>query len=211
MKLIVAAERLFAEHGFDGVTMKQITAEAGQRNASALHYHFGSKQALVEAIVAHRMPAVNARREALLDDLVASGRDGDVRAVLEALVRPAAELLDGREEGRYWVRFLVQVWNNPRSGLADVVPSAYNTSILRGAAMLAGAMREIPEAIIQQRLSLLSGIVIQTLVDYERFGAGDLRRPGVLSPVFLNGLLDMLAAMVTAPVSNPTRGALDEE
>ena len=51
-RLIVAAERLFAEHGFDGVTLKQITAEAGQRNASALQYHFGSRVDLVRAIVA---------------------------------------------------------------------------------------------------------------------------------------------------------------
>ena len=48
-ELILAAERLFSEFGIDAVSLRQINAAAGQRNSSAAHYHFGSKDALIAA------------------------------------------------------------------------------------------------------------------------------------------------------------------
>jgi AcrR family transcriptional regulator len=210
-RLIAAAERLFAKEGFDGVTMKQNTTEAGQRNVSALHYHFGSKWALVAAIVARRMPALNARRDELLDEVERSGRTGEIRVVVEAMIRPVAELLDAREEGRYWMPFLLQVWSNPRSRLAEVVPAEFNSSVVRGGSLLALSMTHLPARIVQQRLSMLTGLVIQALGDYHRFGAGDGPPRGRLSPVFFEGLIDIVTAMLTAPVSAPTNEALDDD
>jgi AcrR family transcriptional regulator len=206
--LIDAAERLFAEHGFDGVTLKQITAEAGQRNASALQYHFGSKVELVRAIVARRMPALNERRNHLLDEVEASGRAGDLRAVVEALVRPLAELCDERDEGQHWIRFLAQAWSNPRSGLGDVVRSDFNTGVVRGGLMAAALMGELPPEVLRQRLTLLPGQVLHSFVDADRLlQANGKARRGV-SPFFFHGLLDMIVAELTAPVSAETRKAL---
>ena len=69
MRLILAAEQLFAENGIEGVSLRQVNVAAGQKNASATHYHFGSKDALIEAIFSHRMEAINARRTEILDAL----------------------------------------------------------------------------------------------------------------------------------------------
>jgi len=178
--LIDAAERLFAEHGFDGVTLKQITAEAGQRNASALQYHFGSKVELVRAIVARRMPALNERRNRLLDEVEAAGRAGDLRAVVEALVRP----------------------------LGDVVRNDFNTGVVRGGLMAAALMGDLPPEVIRQRLTLLPGQVLHSFVDADRLlQANGKTRRGV-SPFFLHGLIDMIVAELCAPVSAETRAAL---
>src|SRR5436309_1601566 len=49
--ILSVAERLFAEHGVDQVSLAQINREAGQRNRSAINYHFGSKQSLPPAKV----------------------------------------------------------------------------------------------------------------------------------------------------------------
>lgn len=207
-RLIAAAERLFAQQGFDSVTMKQITAEAGQRNASALHYHFGSKWALVGAIIARRMPGINASRHLLLDEVEKSHQTKEVRIVVDALVRPVAELLEESNEGRYWMSFLLQIWNTPGSKLAELVPAEFNTGIIRGGAFLVESMTHLPERIVQQRLSLLPGLVLQAVGDYRGFGAGEGRPGPVLSPVFYEGLLDMLTATLIAPVSAPTKEAL---
>ena len=43
LQLLLAAERLFAEHGLAGVSLRQISIEAGSSNNSAIRYHFGSK------------------------------------------------------------------------------------------------------------------------------------------------------------------------
>jgi AcrR family transcriptional regulator len=208
-RLIDAAERLFAEHGFDGVTMKQITAEAGQRNASALQYHFGSKIDLVRAIVARRMPSLNEHRNRLLDDVESAGAAGDLRAVVAALIRPLADLLEREADGHLWVRFLEQAWSNPRSGLGDAVRNEFNTGVVRGGLMLAALMKDLPDEVVQLRLSLLPGQVLHSFADHlrvARVSRGPAAKP---SGFFLEGLIDMVVAELSAPVSAETRSALE--
>ena len=56
-RLLDVAEQLFAEHGIDAVSLSQILETAGQRNKSAIYYHFGSKAGLIAAI-AERSPGI---------------------------------------------------------------------------------------------------------------------------------------------------------
>jgi AcrR family transcriptional regulator len=204
-KLIDTAERLFAEYGFDGVTFKQITTEAGQRNASALQYHFGTKQALVRAIVLERSVPIDARRRGLLDELDSNGRSGDLRAVVDAMVRPLAEQLDGDSPcgSGYYIRFLSQVLSNPGSSLRQIVPNEYNEGVLRAGAMAAALMTHLPPEIIRQRLTALRGFVICALADYERglLGDGNDRPPLAL---YLSNLLDTIVGMLEQPASAQT-------
>lgn len=65
-KILLAAERLFAERGF-GVSLREIAVAAGQRNHSAVQYHFGDKTGLIDALYAYRMTPLNLRRRELLD------------------------------------------------------------------------------------------------------------------------------------------------
>ena len=60
--LLDVAERLFARRGIDAVSLREIVRESGQNNLSAAHYHFGSRQALMGALLARRIRAINAVR-----------------------------------------------------------------------------------------------------------------------------------------------------
>ena len=80
LRLVVTAERLFALHGIDGVSLRQIAAEAGSGNNSAVHYHFGSKDGLIEAILGHRLAQLTRERQML----VSRCDPDDVRARFEA-------------------------------------------------------------------------------------------------------------------------------
>src|SRR2546429_3278612 len=64
-QLVLTAERLFALHGLDGVSLRQISTEAGNANNSAVQYHFGSKERLIQAIFEYRIPALARRRRLL--------------------------------------------------------------------------------------------------------------------------------------------------
>ena len=90
-KLLDAAAALFAERGVANVSLAEIVRAADQRNRSALHYHFGGRDQVVEAILARDVPALRERRLALLATAQAAPAD-DVRSVAEALVRPVTEL-----------------------------------------------------------------------------------------------------------------------
>ena len=106
--LILAAERLFARHGVAGVSLRQVNQEAGHKNMSAAHYHFGSREGLVLAVLQHRMPAIDARRAELLARAVTPGREPELSFYLEAYILPLAEQLRPRSEGAYYLRFLAQ-------------------------------------------------------------------------------------------------------
>ena len=64
--ILVAAEKMFADYGLHGASLRQISEAAGQKNTSAIQYHFGSRDRLVEAVFALRMAVINPRRQAAL-------------------------------------------------------------------------------------------------------------------------------------------------
>lgn len=64
--IIEAAEMLFAEHGVNGASLRQIGVASGSANTNVVAYHFGNKEALVAAVIRHRLPAIEAVRTRML-------------------------------------------------------------------------------------------------------------------------------------------------
>lgn len=88
-KILDAAERAFSENGYTGVSLRSIIGEAGV-NLAAVHYHFGSKEGLLKAVILRRVGPVNAERLAMLDacERAAGGGRLEVEKVLEAFLVP---------------------------------------------------------------------------------------------------------------------------
>jgi AcrR family transcriptional regulator len=95
-RILDAGERLFAERGVEAVSLRDVTRLAGV-NLAGVHYHFGSKLALVRAVFERRLGPINEKRLALLDACEATaGRSGPaLKAVLYAFLAPALETLRG--------------------------------------------------------------------------------------------------------------------
>ena len=72
-RLLDAAEALFMEHGFEATSLRLITATAGA-NLAAANYHFGSKEAMFEAVLTRRLDPMNQERVELLDRFEAEAR-----------------------------------------------------------------------------------------------------------------------------------------
>src|SRR5688572_11151433 len=105
LRILLAAEQLFAERGLDGASLREIGAAAGQRNNSAVQYHFGDRDALVRALYELRLEPLNARRAVLVEDLVADGREDDLVALVDAYARPLFEVADG---STWYARFVAR-------------------------------------------------------------------------------------------------------
>src|SRR3954471_23137020 len=86
-RILNAAEELFMQHGFEGTSMRQLTAKAGA-NLAAVNYHFGSKNALVEAVFRRRLDPMNSARIAELERLErdAGGRPLTAEAIIRAFI-----------------------------------------------------------------------------------------------------------------------------
>src|SRR3954466_6136732 len=88
--ILVAAERLFAEHGVIAVSNRQVSEAAGQGNNTAVGYHFGTKADLVRAIARRHLAQIEEIRQGMVAGL---GDTADIRAWLTCLVRPVTEHL----------------------------------------------------------------------------------------------------------------------
>lgn len=102
-RLVDAAERLVAQHGL-AVSDRAILRAAGQRNNSAIAYHFGTRQGLLDAVWHRRTAVTNAWRADLLARLRAEDRIDDVRALVEAYAAPLTSLM-AQLSPSYWARF----------------------------------------------------------------------------------------------------------
>ncbi|WP_417450660.1 TetR/AcrR family transcriptional regulator [Kordiimonas sp.] len=108
--LIEAAERLIAQKGIAHVSTREILQEAGQRNQSALQYHFGSKNGLVRATISERTHEIDDRRLELMEDWKGEPTLGQI---IKVLALPLAERAKDDERGRYYLIFLGQAITQP--------------------------------------------------------------------------------------------------
>ncbi len=106
--VFAAAERLFAVHGFQKVSVRDITAEAGV-NLASVNYHFGSKDALLFEIFRRRTAELNRTRARMLHEATdAHGGQPPVRAILEALIAPPVRWLDPKGDRLISVQFIIR-------------------------------------------------------------------------------------------------------
>jgi AcrR family transcriptional regulator len=106
--VFAAAERLFAVHGFQKVSVRDITAEAGV-NLASVNYHFGSKDALLFEIFRRRTAELNRARARMLHE-ANDAHDGrpPLRAILEALIAPPVRWLDPAGDRLIALQFIIR-------------------------------------------------------------------------------------------------------
>jgi AcrR family transcriptional regulator len=202
--MIEAAERLFAERGINGVSLREIGAQAGQRNTAAARYHFGSKEALVDAVFRHRMEPVNARRLAMLDELAEAGRDHDVRGLIEAFLYPLADTLGEPGKPSWYLRFSVQAGFLKGTAVHDLAREEWTRGVYTVRERLLGHNFGLPPRIRDDRWVLLSSYLTHALADRESAIHYPDTRPVTDREVFLAGLTDTAVALFLAPVSDRT-------
>lgn len=207
LRLMVAAERLFGERGLHGVTLKEINAAAGQRNESALHYHFGSKQRLIDAILGQRVKVIDARRVERIDALMAAGQERDLHAILRATFEPLTELLD-TDDGVRFVRFAAQVLNDPDFDLPSIAVRSGYEGITRANALIVALLGDLPPEIAVQRQRFMLEMALTSLSIWTRRGDATTDAEG--RAFFIANLFDEIAGALQAPVSPETLAALKE-
>src|SRR5580765_8036270 len=92
-RILDAAEQLFMEHGFEATSLRSLTTAAGV-NLAAVHYHFGSKEELFQAVLTRRLDPMNVERIKLLEriEVEAPGRAPSCEKILFAMLIPALRL-----------------------------------------------------------------------------------------------------------------------
>jgi AcrR family transcriptional regulator len=197
--ILDAAAVLMDERGVDNVTTQDINQASGHRNRSAVQYHFGSRDAVIQAVMAQTMQPIDAERNMLLDHLETTGPGLTPRGALEVVISPLARQLRS-PEGRRYLRLGAQLINHPRfvrdAGDAIMV----NTSISRCARYILPALAHLPPSVAAERTSLVTGFVIRSLGDQCRLMDSERPSRAALSVEdFTANLVDIIMAILQAP------------
>ncbi|HET6809665.1 MAG TPA: TetR family transcriptional regulator [Acidimicrobiales bacterium] len=192
-RLLREAERLFAREGLYRVTTREITQAAGQRNVSALNYHFGSRDGVVDVILTRHGDRIDEDRGKRLARI---GPDASTRELVAALVIPYSTSLE-TEEGRDYLRIVAQMtdafaaWRDTRPGVGPWLQEILELIEARPPAL--------PLALRQERV--LGMIMLMTAAMADRARLIEERRHLPLGrEEFLANLTDMLVGILEAPV-----------
>jgi AcrR family transcriptional regulator len=164
-RILDAAEELFMQHGFEGASMRMLTAEAGV-NLAAVNYHFGSKDALVEAVFRRRLEPMNAERLAELERLEneASGTALTPQAIIRAFIGASLRMIeDTRGGGRTFSRLLGRAYTEPAKSIRQLVGQMYAPVMERFKNAFVRALPELPKDELVWRLHFMFGTLAYTL------------------------------------------------
>lgn len=212
-KIILVAVKLFAERGIEGVSLNDINKAAGQRNKNATHYHFGSKEGLLQAILDKYEPAIAERRNELLDAFEAAG-PLNLRQVIRAIMQPLADKLNDPDGGPDFVRFSAHmVLTRTMEAMHIKAPTFRIASVERIAHAMDQQLSHLTPALKLQRGLLLGVFLTHALAEHSRLREtsgpdADLNR---MTRIFVQNLEDCLVAMLDAPPSADTLTLLKDQ
>lgn len=161
LRLVEAAEKLFAEKGFEAVSVRDITKEAGA-NVAAVNYHFGSRDGLVLAVIGRYIMPVNQERLARLER---AERDGaGVEDIIAAFVRPIVEQVGKSElSEKLYCQLLGRVFSEQAVSLPGELEQQTKTVVEKFTKVLAKALPGYPIDEVIWRLHFIVGGLIHTL------------------------------------------------
>lgn len=206
--LMRAAERCVAEHGLAGAPLTVIHKAAGQKNASAIHYHFGSRNGLISQILAERMPRLDADRMQRLD-AIRLGNPGlpPLRDIIAVWVHPLANELHPRAEGNYYLRFLDRLRHDESASFAAEIVAlqrGYRTIF----ALVSQHLAALPPVVRASRIALAAEQVIAGLAYLEAGIQGGAEGEAGFPILAIENLIDYIAGGLAAPVSAATMASL---
>lgn len=199
--LMQTAERLFGQHGIEGISLREIGTAAGQSNNNAVQYHFETRENLVASILEWRVTSMEPRRSAMLADLESSGRTSDAKSLLSVLCLPHLDLASA--DGSYpFARFLLlYIYRYRQRGMPhpfDRIP-AQTTALAQTLTLLYRRLHNFPKPLAHFRMTTCVAMFMNALVMSEAQAnpfEGNLTQPQMVADV-----LEMMTTALLAPAA----------
>ena len=177
--ILVAAERLFAEHGMFAVSNRQVSEAAGQGNNAAVGYHFGTKADLVRAIEQkHRGPSSSCASRWWL--ALHSSSSAEMRDWVACLVRPLTDHWRVLGNPTWYARFAAQAMTDPAYYNIVVKGALSSPSLVQVVDGINSCLPDLPADVRFERNIMARNLLMHTCADLERaLAAGTADAPTV--------------------------------
>lgn len=203
-RLLDVAERLFAERGIEAVSIRQIVLASGQGNASAAHYHFGSREVLIRQLLERRMETVDAMRHARLDDLLARTPHPDIRAVIGTSIATLVGVVRTHAWGADYVQVIAQALFNPRMRLLESIDPRAISGLTRMIGLCRRSLPDMPRAVFDARMTLIQHETAYTFARWLHANGGPQAGQGegnAALAAMAAQLTEFMSAGLAAPVT----------
>ncbi|MFT8246416.1 TetR/AcrR family transcriptional regulator [Roseomonas sp. BN140053] len=168
-RLVRAAARLFAAHGFDGVSVRQVAAAAGA-NSALVGYYFRGKEGLLSAVYRSLSAPLTEQRLRLLEACTAGGQPPRLEAVLDAFLRPALDATVG-PEGQLFTRLRAMLAGRHSRLLDTVVAESFDRSSQRFVDAIHACLPDLSRDEVYWRFHFLLGAIYYTAAGPHRVEA----------------------------------------
>ena len=173
-RILGAAEELFAQFGFAGTSLRQVTSHADV-NIAAVNYHFGSKENLVNEVFRRRMDDMSRERLAALQRAV-EAHPGELEPILAAFVEPALAMAQDRHGGGAFIRVIARAYAESNDSLRKFLSDQYGHVPREFAKALGACVSGLGKEDLYWRLDFLSGALTYAMADF-----GLIKRPAGVS------------------------------
>ena len=198
-KILDEAERIFAEHGFSGTTMRMV-ANASGVNQALIRYYFGSKEALFERVFQRRGIEMSARRHVLLDEIENRDAPPSVRELVYAYLLPQWEMKRSGPAGEAFVRLQARLHTEPQERAFRLRREVYDPSTRRYIAALRRALPEVDPQEVSWRMVFAIGAYLYMLSDVDRLNDfSEVTLPRDDSEALLQHLVRFIEGGMTVP------------
>ena len=206
-RILDAAEQLFVQRGFASTSLRAITTEA-KVNLASVNYHFGSKEALIEAVFSRRLKLLNRKR--LVNLAALEGEAGEhplqLEAVLEAFIRPSPRLdHEPKSGGEQFLKLLGHAYAEPSQRLSEFLRRHHHTALVRFQDALQRCLPHLSADELQWRVHFMLGATGYALAGQNALHLITLSADGVPeeTPRIIQRLIAFIAAGFRAPESEP--------
>lgn len=217
LRLVEAAEKLFAEKGFDVVSVRDITQAVGG-NVAAVNYHFGSRDGLVAVVMSRYITPVNEQRLAGLEaaERKWAGKAVPVEEVVDAFVRPLmTQIRESELSERLFYMLVGRIFGSHSNGMPAEIEERFGVLINRFTEVLGRSLPGISEEELMWRLHFVVGAMLYMLTHtLQRVSQGAAGTPSMEDTLarFLSfaaaGLRDGVVSPLAEAVSLPAEMAV---
>ena len=205
-RILDAAESLFVSGGFDSMSMRQITSAAGV-NLAAVNYHFGTKDALIHAVLSRRLDPLDAQRRAMLDAFESNyGTRLTCEHVLVALFLPAVRIFRSDAPGAdRFLHFIGRAYTDPSVVVRDFIQTHYIETLGRFFFAFQRTLPELSREDLGFRLNFAMGALSGILAggNTQRLIREFTQQQGDHEAVILSRLSSLMVAALKAPLPGP--------